>query len=176
MRSQAASTFPVLVQFEDIDVNGFVHHPNYLKYLERARSQGLKDCGYSVEMLMKTDIALAVSDIQAHYLRPALVGQDLFVVSCILSVGKSVVKLRQSINLTLPLHDELSNAGDRIHTLSGTLFWAQLSLVCVDLKTARPRSLPLDLKQALKFSDHLLSNDEADDSSSFNHQRSPIVQ
>ncbi|MDZ8226284.1 hypothetical protein [Nostoc sp. ChiVER01] len=42
--------------------------------------------------------------------------------------------------------------GEEIFSLSGTIFWAQLEIVCIDLKSAKPKSIPCDLKQAIKTS------------------------
>ncbi len=46
---QQPAIFSLIVEFEDVDAHGVVHHPNYLKYLEKARSYGIRKCGYSLE-------------------------------------------------------------------------------------------------------------------------------
>lgn len=148
---QQSSIFRLTVQFEDVDANGVVHHPNYLKYLERARSYGIKECGYSLEKLFSSGLALAISELHANYLRPALLEQELFVITLINSVGKSSVKICQSITSSLPTNKEMETAGARIFSLPKTIFLAQIVLVCVDLKSARPKSIPLELKQAIKM-------------------------
>ncbi|MDZ8226283.1 acyl-CoA thioesterase [Nostoc sp. ChiVER01] len=97
MKLQQSSIFQLTVHFEDVDFNRVVHHPNYLKYLERARSFSIKACGYSVEKMLASGFSLVVSKIQANYLRPALIEQNLFVISRVVFVGKTIVKLYQSI-------------------------------------------------------------------------------
>lgn len=148
---QQSSIFRLTVQFEDVDANGVVHHPNYLKYLERARSYGIKECGYSLEKLLSSGLALAISEIHAHYLRPAIIEQELFVINRVNFVGKSTIKLCQAITLNLPTIGEIEAAGEKIFSLPKTIFWAQIVLVCVELKSAKPTSLSQELKQAIKM-------------------------
>jgi YbgC/YbaW family acyl-CoA thioester hydrolase len=144
------SIFPLTVQFEDVDAHGVVHHPNYLKYLERARSYGMKKCGYSLEKLISSGSVLAISEIQAHYLRPALLEEELFVISQVTDVGKTSIKVQQAITLRLPKNDEIHLAEDQNFSLPETIFSAKIRLVCVDLKSAKAKSIPQDLKQAIK--------------------------
>lgn len=148
---QQSSIFRLTVQFEDVDANGVVHHPNYLKYLERARSYGIKECGYSLEKLLSSGLALAISEIHAHYLRPAIIEQELFVITQVNSVGKSTVKICQSITSKLPTHEERETAVERIFSLPETIFRAKITFVGFDLKSAKPKSLPQELKQAIKM-------------------------
>lgn len=148
---QQSSIFRLTVQFEDVDANGVVHHPNYLKYLERARSYGIKECGYSLEKLFSSGLALAISELHANYLRPAILEQELFVITLINSVGKSTVKIYQIITPSLLTNEEMETAKKNIFVLAKTIFWAQIVLVCIDLKSAKPKSIPLELKQAIKM-------------------------
>ncbi|WP_392535630.1 acyl-CoA thioesterase [Nostoc sp. C117] len=149
---QQSSIFTLTVQFEDVDANGVVHHPNYLKYLERARFYGIKQCGYSLEKLSYSGLALVVSEIHANYLRPATIEQELFVISRVIFVGKSSVKICQSITSTLPTtYEEIEKAGEKFVYLPETIFWSQITLACVDLKSGKPKSIPLELKQAIKM-------------------------
>ena len=149
MKLQQPSIFPINVQFEDVDAHGIVHHPNYLKYLERARSHGIKQCGYSLEKLFSSSSALAISEIHANYLRPALMEQELFVISLVTAIGKSSVKLYQSITSCLPKLEELEKVEIDIFKLPETIFWAELKLIYIDSESVRPKSIPLDLKQAI---------------------------
>ena len=161
MKFQQPSIFPVIVQFEDVDAHGIVHHPNYLKYLERARCHGIKQCGYSLEKLFSSGSALAISEIHANYLHPAFMEQELFVVSVATAIGKSRVELYQSIMSCPPKHDELERFKTGICKLSETIFWAELKLSCVDSESNRLKSIPLDLKQAISQSNlNLLPNNK----------------
>ncbi|MEH2361762.1 acyl-CoA thioesterase [Nostoc sp.] len=153
------SIFPLTVQFEDVDAHGVVHHPNYLKYLERARSYGLRKCGYSLEKLISSGSVLAISEIQANFLRPALLEEELFVISQVIDIGKTTIKVQQAITLHLPQNDELNIAEDKHLSLPETIFMAKIRLVCVDFKSTKAKSIPQDLKQAIKsFNQPLVTN------------------
>jgi acyl-CoA thioester hydrolase len=158
MKLQQPYVFPVTVQFEDVDAHGIVHHPNYLKYLERARSHGLKQCSYSFKKFLASGSALTISEIHANYLRPALMEQELFVISLVTAIGKSSVKLYQSITSCLPRLGELEKVGTDIFKLSETIFWAELKLICIDSESVKSKSIPLDLKQAITQSKLNLSS------------------
>lgn len=149
MKLQQPYIFPVTVQFEDVDAHGIVHHPNYLKYLERARSHGIKQSGYSWGKFSSSGLALAISEIHANYLRPALMEQELFVISLVTAIGKSSVELYQSITACSPKLEELESIGTDIFKLSETIFWAELKLICIDSESLRTKSIPLDLKKLI---------------------------
>jgi YbgC/YbaW family acyl-CoA thioester hydrolase len=149
MKLQQPYIFPITVQFEDVDAHGVVHHPNYLKYLERARSHGIKQVGYSLGKFSSSGLVLAISEIHANYLRPALMEQELFVISLVTAIGKSSVKLYQSITSCLPKLEELESVGTDIFKLSETIFWAELKLICIDSESLRTKSIPLDLKKLI---------------------------
>ena len=149
MKLQQPYIFPITVQFEDVDAHGVVHHPNYLKYLERARSYGIKQAGYSTGGLSSHGSVLAISEIHANYLRPALMEQELFVISLVTAIGKSSVKIYQSITSCLPKLEELESVGTDIFKLSETIFWAELKLICIDSESLRTKSIPLDLKNLI---------------------------
>jgi YbgC/YbaW family acyl-CoA thioester hydrolase len=154
MKLQQPYIFPVTVQFEDVDAHGIVHYPNYLKYLERARSHGIKQSGYSWGKFSSSGLALAISEIHANYLRPALMEQELFVISLVTAIGKSSVKLYQSITACSPKLEELERVENDIFKLSETIFRAEIKLICVDSNSFRTKSIPLDLKQSITFANY----------------------
>ena len=68
-------SWAVRVYFEDTDVGGVVYYANYLKYLERARSEWLRALGFDQGRLMaETGLGFAVRSIAAEYLKPARAG------------------------------------------------------------------------------------------------------
>ena len=146
---QQPSIFSLTVQFEDVDAHGIVHHPNYLKYLERARYHYIKKCGYNQEIKSSSSLVLAASEIHSHYLRPATLEQDLSVLSLVASIGKSSLKVHQSITSCLPNFGELESIENNIIKLPGTIFWADLKLICIDLESFKPKSIPLEFKRAI---------------------------
>jgi acyl-CoA thioester hydrolase len=157
MKLQQPSIFPFTVQFEDVDAYGIVHHPNYLKYLERARSHGIKQGGYSFGKFSSSGLALAISEIHANYLRPALLDQELIVITLVTTIGKSSIKFYQTITSHLPMLEGLESVGSDIFKLSNTIFWAELKLICIDSESHKTKSIPLDFKRSIIQSKLILS-------------------
>lgn len=85
--------FALSVYFEDTDAAGIVYYANYLRFMERARSDMIR----AVEVdqfaeLQATGSAYAVADVSIRYLKPAKLGDELVVVSTVEAVrGVSVV-------------------------------------------------------------------------------------
>jgi acyl-CoA thioester hydrolase len=157
MKSQNWHFFSLIVNFEDVDINGVVHHPNYLKYLERARSYMIRQSGYPLEKLLSSGTTLSVSEIHVKYLIPARLEQELFVISQVTYLGKSIVKISQFITTYLPSYEELSRIKEGVYSLAGIIFGAQVELVCVDLESAKLKSIPPEFKQALTINESDLS-------------------
>ena len=90
--------FALSVYFEDTDAFGIVYYANYLKYLERARSDMLR----AVEVdqfaeLEASGSAYAVVEVDIKYRRPARLGDDLVVVSTVAEVRASSVHIQQRV-------------------------------------------------------------------------------
>ncbi|MEY3534149.1 MAG: hypothetical protein RI979_2173 [Pseudomonadota bacterium] len=67
-------SFPVRVYYEDTDLAGIVYYANYLKFIERGRSEWVRDCGVD-QGALKADqgIVFAVRKVDAEFLKPAKV-------------------------------------------------------------------------------------------------------
>lgn len=90
--------FALTVYFEDTDAYGIVYYANYLKFMERARSDMLRACGIDQEAELKlSGSAYAVVEAHLHYRRPARLGDDLQVLSTIREVRASSVQIEQRV-------------------------------------------------------------------------------
>jgi acyl-CoA thioester hydrolase len=90
--------FAVHIYFEDTDFSGLVYHANYLRYMERARSDMLACAGINQKESWATDTGVyAVADLSIKYVRPAHFGDDLLVVTRLIHIGAASVKMRQEI-------------------------------------------------------------------------------
>src|SRR3972149_2064302 len=89
----------VRVYFQDTDAGGVVYHANYVNFLERARTEWLRErYGYSNAGLMKEfGMVFVVRSLRLDYLKPALLDDLLAVTAQIKEVGRSRVALRQSV-------------------------------------------------------------------------------
>jgi acyl-CoA thioester hydrolase len=91
--------FALTVYFEDTDAYGIVYYANYLKFMERARSDMLRAAGIDqAAELAATGRAYAVVDVHIHYRRPARLGDDLRIVSTVDAIRASSVHIQQRVS------------------------------------------------------------------------------
>lgn len=90
--------FALTVYFEDSDAYGIVYYANYLKFMERARSDMLRACGIDQQAeLLRSGSAYAVVEVHLRYRRPAKLGDDLLILSTIGDVRGSSVLIQQRV-------------------------------------------------------------------------------
>ena len=90
--------FALTVYFEDTDAYGIVYYANYLKFMERARSDMIRAVGVDqAEDLRTTGSAYAVVEVDIRYRRPGRLGDDLLVVSTVDQVLASSVHIHQRV-------------------------------------------------------------------------------
>lgn len=120
--------FPVTVHYEDTDLSGFVYHANYLKFIERARSDWVRRLGIDQNALRAAGTVFAVHRIEADFLAPAQLEDRLEVTT--IPAGQTPARL--------VLVQEVARAGQ-------VLFRARVTLVAMSTD-GRPRRLPEALK------------------------------
>jgi acyl-CoA thioester hydrolase len=90
--------FALSVYFEDTDAYGIVYYANYLKYMERARSDMIRAVGVDqVAELRASGSAYAVVEVDIRYKKPARLGDDVVVVSYVEQVRASSVLIHQRV-------------------------------------------------------------------------------
>jgi acyl-CoA thioester hydrolase len=90
--------FALSVYFEDTDAAGIVYYANYLRFMERARSDMLRAVGVDqVGELAASGSAYAVVSVDIRYRRPARLGDDLQIVSTVEAVRASSVDIHQQV-------------------------------------------------------------------------------
>jgi len=93
-----AHHFALSVYFEDTDTAQIVYYANYLKYMERARSDMLRAVGIDQSAALDAGAGVyAVADVAIRYLRPARLGDDLVVVSTLDTVRAATVVIHQQV-------------------------------------------------------------------------------
>lgn len=123
----------VRVYIEDTDAGGIVYYVNYLRFMERARSEWLREHGFSQQALLEKGIQLVVHSVTSRYLRPAYL-DDLLTVTALAGElhGARLTFQQQSLR-------------------EGTLLCeAEVVIVCVDAASFRPRRWPVELLSALE--------------------------
>jgi len=125
--------FNVKVYYEDTDTGGVVYYANYLKFLERARSEAIYSLGFSNSGLFKNyGILLIVKSCNIEYKKPAKFEDKLQIVSETISFTKTSFLMRQDIKR----NDE-------------SISLAEIHLVAVD-KNGKPSKIPEEFKHKLE--------------------------
>jgi acyl-CoA thioester hydrolase len=127
--------FAVRVYYEDTDASGVVYHANYLRWFERARTEWLRQYGFSQERLLREQgVGFTLASINVRYLLPARLDDELLVLTRVIAVGKASIRFEQ----------EIQYARD-----GGTLAQAVVRVGCVGVTDFRPQRMPAALEQAL---------------------------
>ncbi len=118
---------PVRVYYEDTDLGGFVYYANYLKFIERGRSEWVRSCGVDQTALKAArGILFVVRHLEADYLAPAYFEDALMVETELVQIVGSRIILAQRV-----LRD------------GAVQFAAKVTLVCV--AEGRPLRVPGDV-------------------------------
>ena len=131
-----AYSFPVRVYFENTDAGGVVYHAEYLKFMERARTEWLRHLGHDHQALAKSHrIVFVVTSIAVDYLKPARLDDNLAVSARLDSMGKVRCVFAQEIRR----EDEL-------------LVTARVTVACVGSEAMRPAEIPEALRRKMEAS------------------------
>lgn len=134
--SDSAFVWPVRVYWEDTDAGGIVYYANYLKFMERARTEWLRALGCDqagVRARYRLQFVVARADVE--FRRPARFDDRLDVDVRVLALGRASIELAQHVS-------------SACRTL---LCRARIRVGCVDIETFRPRGIPISLKQELEL-------------------------
>ena len=127
-------TWPIRVYYEDTDSGGVVYYANYLRYLERARTEWLRALGFEQTALAAVHkIVFVVRSISLDFLKPARFDDALEVTVEPVETGASRVELAQRIR----------RGGDELVT-------ARVELACVNTVTFKPVRIPSSLSDSLR--------------------------
>ncbi len=123
------------VYWEDTDAGGVVYYANYLKFLERARSEWLTSAGISqTELSRDRGIYLVVRQVLIDYHQSARLEDELLVTVGLTALGGASMDIFQTIRRA----DE-----------AAPVVTARVRVACLDGDSWKPRRLPADLKSGL---------------------------
>jgi acyl-CoA thioester hydrolase len=134
-RNAQPETFvwPVRVYYEDTDSGGVVYYANYLKFMERARTEWLRALGFEqTSLLDEHHVIFVVREVGIEYLRPARFNDLLDVTVSLAEAGRSQIVLKQTV--------ENSDVFTR----------ATVKVVCVDGKSFKPVRIPAIIKEKIQ--------------------------
>jgi tol-pal system-associated acyl-CoA thioesterase len=126
--------FPIRVYYEDTDTGGIVYYANYLKYMERARTEWLASLGYELSALERVEgIVFVVHRVEIDYRMPAKLGDKLDATLTLVELHRASMVVRQDVV-----------RGDDVLTA------ARVALACVDRASRRPTRIPAPLHERLE--------------------------
>jgi tol-pal system-associated acyl-CoA thioesterase len=127
-----AFSIPVRVYIEDTDAGGIVYYVNYLKYMERARTEFMRAQGFDKRYIFTADLMFVVRDVQVRYLRAARLDDELQVTAKIVETGAAQLLFEQRI---LRAAEEICTGFVRV--------------ACVEVGAMKPRRIPPELLAAM---------------------------
>lgn len=124
---------PLRVYYEDTDAGGVVYHARYLHFFERARTEYLRQLGFSQQQLFEKQIAFVVKKIEIDYKSPARLDDLLNVETTLSELKRATMVFSQRL-------------------LKGTQILSEASVIvaCVNLTQMKPMAIPDDILNALK--------------------------
>ena len=124
------SPFHQRVYMEDTDAGGVVYYANYLKFMERARTESIRNLGMDKESMRLRNILFVVRQVQIRYLAPAYLDDILRVRADTVERSKCAMTFAQDIS--------------RVHD-NALLCRAQVQVVCVNTQKLCPCPLPKEI-------------------------------
>lgn len=126
--------WPLRVYIEDTDAGGIVFYVNYLKYMERARTEMLRSVGFDKNTIFSEALMFVVHAVDVRYRLPAQLDDELIATARIVERRAAQLIFEQRI---LRGGEEL--CGGHVH------------IACVDRTTVKPRRIPKSLSDALQI-------------------------
>ena len=126
--------WPVRVYYEDTDAGGVVYYANYLKFIERARTEWLRAAGFEqTDLVEQHGVAFVVRSVAIDYLKPARFNDSLQVTVELIKVGAGQIDVIQHVMRA----EEL-------------LAKAAVKIACVGVRSMRPVRLPDSLTTRIR--------------------------
>ena len=117
------------VYWEDTDAGGVVYYANYLKFMERCRTEWLRDLGIDQSRLRaERHLQFVVANVAVDFLRPAVLHDEILVTTTLERLAGATIHFKQTIM-----------RGDE------QLIDAKTRVACLDSSTLKPRAIPRDL-------------------------------
>ncbi|MDN3561982.1 tol-pal system-associated acyl-CoA thioesterase [Vreelandella neptunia] len=117
------------VYMEDTDAGGIVYYVNYLKFMERARSEWLRQLGLNQQTLLDEGTQLVVYRLACHYAKPACLDDALEISAHVTDVGRCRMTFEQQVWRDKEL-----------------LCSATVEIACLSAERLRPKAWPASLK------------------------------
>ena len=130
---------PIRVYHEDTDAGGIVYYANYLRFMERARTEFLRAAGFEQDVLLEQEkLMFVVTAADIKYRAPAVFNDRLSVSAVPQSCGRASMRFGQTV---YRLHGDDEQVACE----------ATVSLACLNSDSLKPARVPAKLLDALSF-------------------------
>jgi len=123
-------SIPVRVYLEDTDAGGIVYYVNYLKFMERARTEFLRSLGSQFGELYEQRLQFVVHSLDAQYRKSARTDDELTVTASVAKLGRTFIVFHQQVNRGADIMCE-----------------ARITVACIDADKMKPVAIPHPLQQ-----------------------------
>lgn len=131
--SKTSFSIPLRVYIEDTDAGGIVYYPNYLKFMERSRTEFLRTFGYDKSAILEDGLLLVVHAAQIEYRRSARLDDLLQISTEITKLARSYIEFKQCVMREQELLCE-----------------GYIRIACIKSVTAKPHALPMEIHTTLQ--------------------------
>lgn len=128
--------YTLRVHIEDTDFTGLVYHANFIKFMERARSEWLNNLGFGLPWQQEQGIGFVIRSIQIDYLKPVYAHEVVEVVT--------KVKTLRRVSTIFEQHLRSASDSNKIHCK------AETNVVCID-RHLQPCALPDPIRYCGEF-------------------------
>lgn len=123
--------WPLRVYIEDTDAGGIVYYVNYLKFMERGRTEFLRHLGFDKDYIFNHDLMFVVHSATVAYKKPAQLDDELTVVSSVSKLARSYLIMAQAV-----------------YRDGECLCEGEIKVACVD-RSMKPRGIPPDMRASI---------------------------
>jgi acyl-CoA thioester hydrolase len=130
-------TWPVRIYYEDTDSGGVVYYANYLKYLERARTEWLRSLGFEqTDLAAQMGVVFVVREVLVEYLKPARFNDLVQVTATVAEMKRASLVFEQAV--------------ERVNGHKETLVKGRITVACVDASSFKPVAIPTPVKHKME--------------------------
>lgn len=125
-------SLPLRVYIEDTDAGGIVYYVNYLKFMERARTEYMRARSFGKDYIFNHDLMFVVHDVALQYRAPARLDDELEATAALTRLAGASMVFRQTVQ----------RAGE-------VLVEGEITIACVDRAGVSPRRIPREIREQL---------------------------
>ena len=141
---KSAFSIPIRVYYEDTDAGGVVYYANYLRFMERARTEWLRHLGFEQDELARdSGVLFAVRSVKLEFLKPARFNELLVATAEVHERGRASLTFRQQIRRGAESANGTSlSRGPRLGPIGDILCEGEIRVACLGAESFAPCPIP----------------------------------